>query len=72
MGLVNMEEWTEFADWLKNELKEQGLSSKKLENLYGISHHSVQDYMRQKRSPNLDSFLRIVSALGKKVMIVDR
>ena len=69
---MNMEDWTEFSEWLKNELEAQGLSSRKLEKLKGISHCTTQEYTRRKRCPSLDMFLRVLDALGKKVMIVDK
>lgn len=71
LSIEHMDDWTEFAEWLKRTLAEKGLSTRTLEKMYGISHHTTQDYTRQKRAPNIDTFLRIANALGKKIIIID-
>ena len=70
--MIELRDWTEYSGWLKDEMKKQGLSSYKLEGRYGIPRGTIQDHTRLHRCPNLDSFLREMSALGKKVLIVDK
>ena len=70
--MIELKDWTEYSGLLKGEMKKQGLSSHKLEKLFGISHCTIQEHTRLKRCPNLDSFLREMSALGKMVLIVDK
>lgn len=70
--MIELKDWTEFSGWLMGEMKRQRLSSYKLEGRYGVSRSTIEDHTRLHRCPSLDSFLREVSALGKKVLIVDK
>ena len=67
-----MKDWTEFAGWLGNQLKKLGVSRYWLVKRTGISHCAITQYINQIRAPHLDIFLRIVTAFGKKILIVDQ
>ena len=67
-----MNDWTEFSEWLRAEMKRRRISSYKLEDMTGICHSTIQEYMRGKHAPSLEKLLRIAAALGKQVLIIDK
>lgn len=50
--------------------KEQGISQKKLEELSGVKQPVIARIEKGKSSPNTDTLVKLLTPLGKKLVIV--
>lgn len=60
---------TNFGKWLKAERKKQGLSQWQLANMCGMDHSMISHYENTKRYPRLDSYYKLLKALGYRIEI---
>ena len=66
-----MNDCYDFGEWLDDEMERQEITRYELAKRSGLNNMAIYYYITYKRVPNLDSFFRILKALGKTVKIVE-
>lgn len=60
-----------FPEWLRDAMKERGLTQTALADMSGVSSVCISKYLRGIRSPNIITVNIIAAALGKHIRIED-
>lgn len=68
-GVVKMD--FDFSSWLRHEMAEQNISNNKLSKETGIHHCTISCFANGQRNPTLGTFMALLKAFGKKIVIVD-
>ena len=61
-----------FGEMIKTQRLERGLSLRKVSDLTGISSAALSRWESGKRIPSVESFNKVMTALGAELLVIDK